>query len=120
MWTADDKGRKKRSVSLYWDWKLNCLPCCQNVAVYCKVVLWNKASPLDMLVIACHRNSDLLSEQPIQQVSEFPMGVKIQVTFHRSQYTGHRATDNETALKVSPSPNLFTKCSFRPRGGCVA
>lgn len=90
------------------------------MAVYCKVVLWNKASPLDMLVIACHRNSDLLSEQPIQQVSEFPMGVKIQVTFHRSQYTGHRATDNETALKVSPSPNLFTKCSFRPRGGCVA
>lgn len=91
------KAAKKRSVSLYWGWKLNCLSC-QNVAVYCKVVLWKKASPLDMLVIACHRNSDLLSEQPIQKVSEFLTGVKIQITFHRSQYTGHRATDNETAL----------------------
>ena len=39
---------------------------------------------------------------------------KIQVTFHRSGHS-HHATD-----RIIPSPNLFTKWSFRSRRNCVA
>ena len=35
------------------------------------------------------------------------------------QSTGHHDKDKWTTLKLSPSPNLLTKCSIRSRGICV-
>ena len=39
--------------------------------------------------------------------------------FSTRQCTGHHDTDKWTALKVSPSPNLLTKCPIRSRRICV-
>ena len=40
--------------------------------------------------------------------------------FSTGQGTGHHDTDKRTAFKVSPNPNLSTKCSIREIEICVA